>query len=75
MNVDTSGAVLALEARVAERDRTRSPDLVQASFQEARRVVGAPGAGRTFTPEPGDSFAGTLTLDDPAEAFVRLERV
>lgn len=76
MSLDTAGAVLLIEIRVA-RGAEGGPALDDV-MAEARVLLEAPVPGRRWssaTSATGGSVSGSLTLADPREAFPALHRL
>lgn len=75
MPLDATGAVLLLEVRPVGRPADADSDAVEGVMSDARLLLEAPGEGRVWSRAGGPGVSGSLTLEDPAEAFASLHRL
>jgi hypothetical protein len=75
MPLETAGAVLLVEVRVAPRTRLADPGAIDERLAEARVLLENAAENGEWTRASGPGVSGTLVLADPAEAFPLLHRV
>lgn len=75
MPLDAAGAVVLFEIRPTRRAAGADPAALESVFAQARLLLEAPGPGNVWSRAGGPGVSGSLSVQDPGEAFQVLHRL